>query len=74
MKIMIMTIEDYLKRTNAPVNAHLISGVTASTKTSIAKFGQLRVIIYIHSVELEYILLHVKFYDHRTISSVGEDF
>ena len=36
--------------------------------------GQLRVIIYITSVELEYILLHAKFHDHRTISSVGEDF
>ena len=35
--------------------------------------GQLRVIIYINFVELEYILLHAKFHDHRTISSV-EDF
>ena len=34
--------------------------------------GQLRVIIYINFVELEYIMLHVKFHDHRTISSVGE--
>ena len=34
---------------------------------------QLRVIIYINFVELEYILLHAKFHDHRTISSVGED-
>ena len=36
--------------------------------------GQLRVIIYINFVELEYILLHAKFHDHKTISSVGEDF
>ena len=36
--------------------------------------GQLRVIIYINFVELEYILLHAKFHDHRTISSKGEDF
>ena len=36
--------------------------------------GQLRVIIYINFVELRYIMLHAKFQDHRTISSVGEDF
>ena len=38
--------------------------------------GQLRVIInfYINFVELEYLLLHIKFHDHTTISSVGEDF
>ena len=36
--------------------------------------GQLRIIIYINFVELEYIMLHPKFHDHRTISSVGEDF
>ena len=36
--------------------------------------GQLRVIIYIYFVELEYIMLHAKFHHHRTISSVGEDF
>ena len=35
--------------------------------------GQLRVTIYINFVELENILLHAKFYDHRTISSVGEE-
>ena len=35
---------------------------------------QLRVIIYKNFVELEYILLHAKFHDHMTISSVGEDF
>ena len=33
--------------------------------------GQLRVIIYINFVELENILLHAKFHDQRTISSVG---
>ena len=32
------------------------------------------VIIYINFVELEYILLHAKFHDHRTFSSVKEDF
>ena len=36
--------------------------------------GQLRVIIYINFVELENILLQTKFHDHKTISSVGEDF
>ena len=30
------------------------------------------VIIYIPFVDLEYILLHAKFHDHRTISSVGD--
>ena len=67
------------------VNAHLISGATVSTKTSFAKFdivlklvclkmghGQLRVIIYMNFVELEYILLHAKFHVHRTFSSVGD--
>ena len=34
--------------------------------------GQLRVIIYINFVELEYILLHAKFHDRRTISSVKD--
>ena len=36
--------------------------------------GQLRVIIYINLVELEYIMFHAKFQDHTTFSSVGEDF
>ena len=36
--------------------------------------GQLSVIIYINFVELENILLHEKFHDHTTVSSVGEDF
>ena len=29
---------------------------------------------YSYFVELENIMLHAKFHDHRTISSVGEDF
>ena len=70
------------QRTNGPVNAYLISGATVSTKPSFAKFdivlkmgqGQLRVIIYINFIELEYILLHAKCHDHRTTSSVGRDF
>ena len=36
--------------------------------------GQLRVIIYINFVELEYIMLLAKFHDHRIFSSVGRDF
>ena len=35
--------------------------------------GQHRVIIYINFVEFEYIMPIVKFYEHRTIKSVGED-
>ena len=69
------------QRTNGPVYAHLISGPTIGTKISFAKFdsrkiglGQLRVLIYINFVKLEYIMLHAKFHDHRTISSVGKDF
>ena len=46
-------------------------------KTSFTKFdigqGQLRVIIYI-CVELEFIMLHAKSHDQRTLSSVGKDF
>ena len=30
--------------------------------------------MYINFVELENILLHAKFHDHSTISSIGEDF
>ena len=69
------------QRTNGPVNAHLISGPTVSTKTRFAKFerrkigqGQLRVIICKNFVELEYIMLHAKFQDHTTVSSAEEDF
>ena len=68
-------------RTNGPVNAHLISEPTMSTKTSFAiseiavKFVKVNsVIIYINCVELEFIMLHAKFHDHRTISSVEKDF
>ena len=35
---------------------------------------QLRVIIYINFLELEYIIPHAECHDHRTISSVGEVF
>ena len=63
------------QRTNGPVNAHLISEATVSTKTSFANFDivlkWVKVIIYINFVELKSILLHAKFHDHTTISSVG---
>ena len=36
--------------------------------------GQHTVIIYINFVRFEYIMPHAKFYEHRTIKSVGEDF
>ena len=36
--------------------------------------GQHRVIIYINFVEFEYIMPHAKFYEHRTIKFVGEDY
>ena len=55
------------QRTNGPVNAHLISGPTVSTKTN--KIGQPMVIIYINIVELESPMLHAKF-----TSGSGEDF
>ena len=35
---------------------------------------QLRVIHYINIVELDNVMFHVMFHDHRTISSVGEYF
>ena len=62
------------QRTNGPVNAHLISGPTVSTKTSKIGQGQPRVIIYIKFVELESPMLHAKFQDHRTSGSGEEDF
>ena len=57
------------KRPNGPVNALLISGPNMSTKNKFCQIwhgcktgqGQLRVIIYIHFVELEYIMVHAKF-------------
>ena len=62
------------QRTNGPVNAHLISGPTVSTKTNQIGQGQPRVIIYINFVELESPMLHTKFQDHRTSGSGEEDF
>ena len=35
--------------------------------------GQLRFVIYIKFVELEYIVLHAKFHDHRTGQVVSEE-
>ena len=70
-------------RTNGTANAHLIFGPTnLSTKTSFAKFDIIVKKIKVNPgssfkkifVGLEYILLHAKFHDHRTISSVGDDF
>ena len=60
--------------TNGPVNAHLISGPTVSTKTSNICVGQPRVFIYINFVELVSQMLHVKFQDHWTSGSGEEDF
>ena len=62
------------QRTNGPVNAHLISGPTVSTKTSKIGQGQPRVIIYTNFVELESPMLHAKFQDDRTSVSGEEDF
>ena len=62
------------QRTNGPVNAHLISGPTVSTKTSKIGQGQPRVIIYITFVQLESPMLHAKFQDHMTSGSGEEDF
>ena len=61
-------------RTNSPVNAHLISGPTGSTKTNKKGQSQSRVIIYTNFVELESPMLHAKFHDHRTSGSGEEDF
>ena len=62
------------QRTNDPVNAHLISGPTVSTKTNKIGQGQPRVIIYIKFVELESPMLHAKLQDHRTSGSGEKDF
>ena len=64
------------QRTKSPVNAHLISGPTGSTKKQTNKIGQSqpRVIICINFVELESPMLHAKFQDHRTSGSGEEDF
>ena len=70
-----MALERIFKnqRTNGPVNAHLITGPTVSTKTNKIGQGQPRVIIYTNFVELESPMLHAKFQDYRTSGS-GEDF
>ena len=62
------------QRTNGPVNAHLISGPTVSTKTNKIGKSQPRVIIYLNVVELESPMLHAKFQDQRTSGSGEEDF
>ena len=62
------------QKTNSPVNTHLISGPTGSTKTNKIGQSQPRVIIYINFVELESPLLHAKFQDQRTSGSGEEDF
>ena len=60
--------------TNGPVNNHLISGPTVSTKTSKIGQGQPWVIIYINFVEFESQMLLAKFQDHRTSGSGKGDF
>ena len=67
------TYQSLNQRTNGPVNAHLISGPTVSTKTSKICQGQPSVIIYIKFVELESPMLHAKFQDLRTSGSGEED-
>ena len=62
------------QRTNGPVDTHLISGPTVSTKTSKIGQSKSRVIIYINFVELESPMIHAKFQDHRTSGSGEEDF
>ena len=66
-------IREY-QRTNGPVNAHMISGPTVSTKTNKIGQSQPRVIIYINFVELESPMQHAKFQDNRTSGSGEEDF
>ena len=61
------------QRTNGPVNANLIYGPTASTKTNKIGKSQPRIIIYINFVKLESQMLHAKFQDHWTSGS-REDF
>ena len=70
---MSMQLKENIKP-DGPVNAHLISGPTVSTKTSKIGQGQPRVIIYINFVKLESPMLHAKFQDHRTSGSGEEDF
>ena len=70
------------QRTNGPVNAHLIYCATMfKYKNKFLQIlpsceigqGQPRVTIYIYSVELESLMLHAKFEDHRTSGS-GEEY
>ena len=68
------------QRTNSPVHAHLILAPNISTKTGFVKFyffvvgrGQ-QVIIYVNLDELEDIMIHAKFQNHRTFSPGDEDF
>ena len=62
------------KRTNSPVNAHLISGPTGSKKNNKIGQSQPRVIIYINFVELESPMLHAKGQENRTSGSGEEGF
>ena len=67
-----------IQRTNGPVNVHLISGPTISTKTSFAKFDVVLKWVMLnsgssfikHIPALGYIMSYAKFHDHRTFSSV----
>ena len=65
-----MPLQGTVNNTRGPVNAHMISGPTVSTKTNKIGQGQPRVIIYINIVELESPMLHAKF----TSGSGEEDF
>ena len=69
----LLCLQKLNQRTNGPVNAHLISRPTVSTKTSKIGQGQPRVIIYINFVELESPMLRAKFQNHRTSGS-GEEY
>ena len=64
---------DLNQRANGPVNAHLISGPSVSTKTSKIRQAHPRVIIYLNFVELESPMLHAKFQDHWASGSGEED-
>ena len=66
---LVLKIKIENQRANDPVNAHLISGHTVSTKTSNIGQGQPRVNIHINFVELDSPMLHAKFQDHRPSGS-----
>ena len=74
LQLLLCSVAAINQRTNGPVNAHLISGPTVSTKTNKISQGQPRAIIHINFVELESSMLHAKFQDHRTSGSGEEDF